>query len=80
MNESSKRRLVKLARRYLRAVKEYKLLKQLHDSRPALTDERFRKIEARMARLNQEVDHIEKEIKQIKLLRGEGEQHERDTP
>lgn len=69
MNEYLKRRLTKLAKRYLRTVREYKHLKQLHDARPLLTEAEFKKIEARMASLNKECDYFEKEIERIKQLR-----------
>ncbi|TRY27443.1 hypothetical protein FOI68_03550 [Brevibacillus sp. LEMMJ03] len=71
MNDSLQRRLIKLAKRYIKAAEEYKRLKQLYDSKPFLTEEGFRKIEARMARLNKECDHFDKEIQLIKHLSGE---------
>lgn len=71
MDVSLQRRLIRLAKRYIKAVGEYNRLKQLYDSMPSLTDEGFKKIEARMAKFHKECDFFEKEIQQIKQLSGE---------
>lgn len=67
---SPQRRYAKLKKRYLKVVNEYTELRLLAAEKPLLSEKEFQKIEARVAKLNDEMDGIMQELAQFKPLRG----------
>ncbi|MGG1661739.1 hypothetical protein [Brevibacillus sp. NRS-1366] len=78
--DSRKKRYEKLKKIYLKAVNEFTKLQLLAAEKPFVTERELQKIEARVAKLNQEIDTMKRELKELTSGSPKGGDSRRDSP
>lgn len=73
------KRYKKLRTKYLQAVQEYAQLQLLFAERPFLSEKEFNKIQARIAKLNKEIDQIKNGLGEFKPKMDGDQGDERDS-